>query len=347
MLRFRTYALNTFALVVALSLFAASGALAWAATEDYVTRMVVPSGVTLMAERSLAGMTADEVRETIAAEVIAPLHAPIAVAADDSTFTVDPAGHLFIDIDAAVAAAFEPVRDSTIDQRVKRLLTGTPVSHDIVPAVEVDNEILRQTIASMAARVDSQSVDATITIEFDQVVMGASAEGRAVETSGAVAAIGKALLDGEKHVTLQVDPVPPAVTEADLGQTIVVSLGSRKLTLYEGIDVDRTYRVAIGKPGFSTPRGTWEIVQKRYLPTWGNPGSAWAVDMPKTIPPGPGNPLGTRALNLNVSGIRIHGTSDAGSIGRAASHGCIRMVRRDVEELYDIVDVGTRVLIVR
>lgn len=69
--------------------------------------------------------------------------------------------------------------------------------------------------------------------------------------------------------------------------------------------------------------------------------------MPRFIPPGPNNPLGTRALNLNVSGIRIHGTPNVASIGTAASHGCVRMVRRDIEELYELVDVGTRVLIVR
>jgi L,D-transpeptidase ErfK/SrfK len=68
--------------------------------------------------------------------------------------------------------------------------------------------------------------------------------------------------------------------------------------------------------------------------------------MPETIPPGPGNPLGTRALNLNASGIRIHGTANVNSIGTAASHGCVRMVQRDVEELYDLVDVGTPVFVV-
>jgi lipoprotein-anchoring transpeptidase ErfK/SrfK len=70
------------------------------------------------------------------------------------------------------------------------------------------------------------------------------------------------------------------------------------------------------------------------------------MDMPAFIGPGPGNPLGTRAMNLSASGIRIHGTPDAGSIGGPASHGCIRMLIHDAEELFDAVDVGTPVMIV-
>jgi len=89
-------------------------------------------------------------------------------------------------------------------------------------------------------------------------------------------------------------------------------------------------------------------VQKRYRPTWSNPApNGWGKGMPASIPPGPSNPLGTRALNLNASGIRIHGTNKDGSIGRAASHGCMRMHRWDIEDLYERVEVGTPVLIVR
>jgi L,D-transpeptidase ErfK/SrfK len=68
--------------------------------------------------------------------------------------------------------------------------------------------------------------------------------------------------------------------------------------------------------------------------------------MPRSIPGGPNGPLGTRALYLDAPGIRIHGTPNPGSIGTYASHGCIRMLMSDVEELYEIVDVDTQVLII-
>ncbi len=346
-MRLRTVAVRTTGLLVAAAAFAASGALAWAVADDYATRVLVPAGVTLTGGQDLGGMTAEQVRTAIAEGFVAPLHEPVDVSFEDLTFALDPAEYLSVDVDTAVSEAFEPVRNSAINERVWRTLTEAPVYHDITPALEVDEEGVLAAVKVMASAIDTPPVDAAISIEYDAVTIQESHPGRATEVTAAASAIAEAMLAGEKHVALPVAEVPPAVSEADLGRTIVISLGSRRLDLYEGVEVDRTYRVAIGKPGYSTPRGEWEITLKRYMPTWGNPGSAWAADMPRTIPPGPSNPLGTRALNLNVSGIRIHGTPNVGSIGTAASHGCIRMVRRDIEELYDLVEVGTPVLIVR
>jgi len=102
----------------------------------------------------------------------------------------------------------------------------------------------------------------------------------------------------------------------------------------------KSYPCAVGRPEYPTPKGHWKVVGKRKNPAWYNPGSAWAASMPKVIPPGPSNPLGTRAIELNASAIRIHGTSNPGSVGHAASHGCIRMYRNDIEELFDEVSIG-------
>jgi len=101
-------------------------------------------------------------------------------------------------------------------------------------------------------------------------------------------------------------------------------------------------------PRYPTPLGWWKIVAKQVDPTWRNNGAEWATTMPDSIPGGPFGPLGTRALYLNASGIRIHGIppSEDWSIGNAASHGCMRTHRWDVEDLYPRVPVGTRVIIV-
>jgi lipoprotein-anchoring transpeptidase ErfK/SrfK len=81
------------------------------------------------------------------------------------------------------------------------------------------------------------------------------------------------------------------------------------------------------------------------MPTWVNPDpEGWGASMPAMIPPGPSNPLGLRAINWSASGIRFHGTSDIGSIGTPASHGCVRMYNEDVIELYDMVEVGTPIV---
>jgi L,D-transpeptidase ErfK/SrfK len=112
--------------------------------------------------------------------------------------------------------------------------------------------------------------------------------------------------------------------------------------------VERTYGVATAKGGFVTPQGSWTVINKVMNPTWINPApDTWGKDDPPMIPPGPGNPLGTRALYLNAPGIRIHGTYASSSIGSYASHGCIRMRIPDSEALYPLVPVGTPVLVHR
>jgi L,D-transpeptidase ErfK/SrfK len=69
--------------------------------------------------------------------------------------------------------------------------------------------------------------------------------------------------------------------------------------------------------------------------------------MPPSIGPGPGNPLGTRAMPLNASGVLIHGTPSSWSIGQNVSHGCVRMYMKDVEQLFDMVEAGTPVYVIR
>lgn len=331
--------------LLSLTMLATSGGLALAAAGDYATRNVAPPGVTISGV-DVGGLTRDAIRETVERSVVDPLLHPLTVRAEGVSFTLDPADYIFVDIDGAVTEAYELNRSSTIAARAVRLASRTPVKHAVEPRIEVDTEDLARTVTRFASEVDYDAVDARIAIEEGIVVIDSSAEGLRIDVDSAVEQLAAALLAGEDVFDLPTETVRPTVADEDLGMTIVVRLASRTLELYEGVEIDRTYRIAVGKPGYSTPRGSWEITAKRYRPSWGNPGSAWAADMPATIPPGPSNPLGTRAMNLNVSGIRIHGTSAVNSIGTAASHGCMRMVRRDVEELYDLVDVGTPVLIV-
>jgi len=127
---------------------------------------------------------------------------------------------------------------------------------------------------------------------------------------------------------------------------LVLSLSQKRISLYRDGALVKTYPCAIGRADFPTPKGHWKVVGKRKNPSWHNPHSGWSASMPAVIPPGPGNPLGTRAIELNAPAIRIHGTPNPGSVGHAASHGCIRMYKHDVEELFDIVTIGVPVDIV-
>ncbi len=118
-------------------------------------------------------------------------------------------------------------------------------------------------------------------------------------------------------------------------RVIVVSLQDRKLALIEEGQVTKIYTVAVGKPATPSPVGTFTIQRRVANPTYHHEG--------KTVMPGPGNPVGTRWMGLNVPGYGIHGTNEPKSIGNAASHGCIRMAKADLEELYNLVAVGDTV----
>jgi len=123
------------------------------------------------------------------------------------------------------------------------------------------------------------------------------------------------------------------VTEAH--RKVVVSIPHRKLALVEGGKVKKVYAVAVGVQQSPTPVGKFEVKTRLVKPTYYHPG--------KVIPPGANNPLGTRWIGLSTKGYGIHGTNQEDSIGKAASHGCIRMRRTDLEELFAEIQVGDQV----
>lgn len=122
---------------------------------------------------------------------------------------------------------------------------------------------------------------------------------------------------------------------AEGGRRIVVSIPDRKLALVESGKVIKIYPTAVGAPDSPSPAGTFTIVRRVVDPTWYHAG--------KVVGPGRANPVGTRWIGLSVKGYGIHGTNAPSSIGRNASHGCIRMRNRDVEELYTMVAIGDTV----
>jgi lipoprotein-anchoring transpeptidase ErfK/SrfK len=121
-------------------------------------------------------------------------------------------------------------------------------------------------------------------------------------------------------------------------RVIVVSLEDRKLALVEDGQVKKIYTVAVGKPSTPTPVGSFTIARRAANPTYHHNG--------KTVLPGPQNPVGTRWMGLSIPGYGIHGTNEPNSIGKAASHGCIRMAKADLEEFYELVAVGDTVELV-
>ena len=127
---------------------------------------------------------------------------------------------------------------------------------------------------------------------------------------------------------------------------IVVHRALNRLVLFRGTHYVRAFPVATGQAIYPTPLGNFTIVVKEKNPWWYPPTQdAWAKGL-KPVPPGPGNPLGTRWMGLSTPGVGIHGTSEPWSIGHSESHGCIRMQVPDAEWLYKRVRVGTPVFII-
>jgi L,D-transpeptidase ErfK/SrfK len=113
-----------------------------------------------------------------------------------------------------------------------------------------------------------------------------------------------------------------------------------------------TFPMSIGRVDWSTPLGKTRVASKRTAPSWRPPASvrrehaASGDPLPAVVPPGPNNPLGDYAIRLALPGYLIHGTNKPFGVGMRVSHGCVRLLPEDIEQLYGAVEVGTPVHIV-
>jgi len=130
---------------------------------------------------------------------------------------------------------------------------------------------------------------------------------------------------------------------------IVINLADMRLYFFDdGAAEPVSYPIGIGREGLTTPLGETEVVRRTKDPTWRPTPRMREEDpeLPAVVPPGPDNPLGSRAMYLGWPAYLVHGTNKPWGIGRRVSSGCIRMYPEDVEELYKKVEVGTKVTVV-
>src|SRR5215218_8725592 len=131
--------------------------------------------------------------------------------------------------------------------------------------------------------------------------------------------------------------------------TIVVKTAERKLHLVLGEGQAIRYTVAVGRPGKQW-QGKAPVSGKYVQPAWTPPAEVKAdnPNLPDVIPGGaPNNPMGVAAMTLSKGEYAIHGTNKPESIGKFASYGCIRMLNQDITDLFERVDVGTQVVVLR
>jgi lipoprotein-anchoring transpeptidase ErfK/SrfK len=170
--------------------------------------------------------------------------------------------------------------------------------------------------------------------------------GRELDRKATRAAIVAELAKAEREPVQLVFRVrQPQLRLSAFGPVVVIHRGSNTASVFEHGRLLRVLGVATGQARYPTPLGSFWVADKQYNPWWYPPDSDWARGL-KPVPPGPGNPLGTRWMGLSAWGVGMHGTPDAASIGYSASHGCIRMRIPDAEWLFQRVRIGTPVVIV-
>jgi lipoprotein-anchoring transpeptidase ErfK/SrfK len=128
--------------------------------------------------------------------------------------------------------------------------------------------------------------------------------------------------------------------------TIIVSTSERFLYVVQGNGRALRYGIGVGREGFQW-QGLLKISRKQEWPDWTPPPEMIARQpyLPRFMAGGPGNPMGARALYLGSTVYRIHGTNQPQTIGTAVSSGCFRLVNADIEDLYERIPVGTKVVV--
>jgi lipoprotein-anchoring transpeptidase ErfK/SrfK len=227
-------------------------------------------------------------------------------------------------------------------RRARVARPGASVSLD----VEVSRARVRTYVDRLARKFDLKPVDARLALDGVKPRAIGSHEGRRLQRLASSRAVRYALQRNTRApIRLGFETLKPRVESVELGTAVVILRNSNRLLYFVDAKFVRWFGVATGQSAYPTPLGNFEIVNLQRNPWWYPPPSKWAADS-EPVPPGPGNPLGTRWMGISAPYVGIHGTPDAASIGYSASHGCIRMRIPDAEWLFQHVEIGTPVFII-
>jgi lipoprotein-anchoring transpeptidase ErfK/SrfK len=299
-------------------------ALGAAASRANADPTVIPDGVQI-GSVVVGGMTSDEATTAVTDAYFAP----VVLHVGHRNYPVSPHHfHTALGLSTAVQAALTAAPDTAVP------LTPT-----------LDSDLIEKWVKALARKTDRAAVAGTLLLRRNRPFLTHAHPGRALRKFPTRMLIRSAILAGTR--TVIVAPLKTLAAPAAARQpVIVIHRAANRLYLYNGVRLVRTFPVATGQPIYPTPLGHFEIVVKWVNPWWYPPTQdAWARGL-KPVPPGPGNPLGTRWMGLSAPGVGIHGTSEPWSIGHSESHGCIRMQVPDAEWLFTRVQIGTPVFII-
>lgn len=347
--RSRTVAL-VIAAVLGVAVLAAGGASYAAFRYEQARADRILPGVKV-AGVDVGGLTRAEAYRAVKKVGRQTLQSPITVRVDDTRWVVTPSelGRR-AEVDRALDEAIAVSGSMGTFDRFWHRFREEPVDVAIPLAYTRRGHGIDDLVARISKEVFVAPTNASVGLDegATDVVFRRAKAGVKLNAEVAAARIGEAVDAGDAAVRLRTTVLRPKVTEATMGATIVVRVDRNRLELYDGFELEQTWSVATAKPGWTTPVGDWTIWDKRENPTWYNPAlDTWGASLPAVVPGGPGNPMGTRAIYIDAPGlIRIHGTTDPSSIGRYASHGCIRMQNEQIEDLFERIEVGDHVLVV-
>jgi lipoprotein-anchoring transpeptidase ErfK/SrfK len=301
---------------------------------------------------AIGGLKPAQAEAKLKRALLDPLAQPIRVRYHHRHFTLTPrAASVGIDIHGTVARALARSRQGSMFSRAWRDVRGDEVDASLAADVTYSQPAIDRVVRRVQRKLNRPAKDASVDLEHGSFDPTPSQTGRRVKFNTLRKDITAALLapHASKTVRVHAKTVEPNVSSEQLAAkypaVIMVNRSAFTLTLYKHLKAVKTYGIAVGMVGLETPAGLYHIENKEVNPSWHVPNSAWAGDLAGTVvPPGPGNPIQARWMGI-YAGAGIHGTTDDGSIGSAASHGCIRMHIPDVIELYDQVDVGAPVYI--
>jgi lipoprotein-anchoring transpeptidase ErfK/SrfK len=299
----------------------------------------------------IGGLTADQARARLNAK-FKVLHRPIILTYKGGRLVLTAKqAQLRVDVDALVDQALAKSHQGWFVSRAWRQLTGGRVEAGLRPHVRYSKAAVNQTLVRIENRLERDPVDATLTGSYSGLAIHGGKNGVEVKRALLRWQIRHSLLSrhARRWYKVPLRAVTPEVTIATLRKEypsyITIDRGNFTLRVFQNLKLARSYPIAVGQQGLETPAGLYTVQDMQVNPWWHVPNSAWAGDLAgQVIPPGPSDPLKARWIGI-YNGAGIHGTEDLGSLGSAASHGCVRMSIPDVIDLYDRVGLGTPIYI--
>jgi lipoprotein-anchoring transpeptidase ErfK/SrfK len=319
---------------------------------DRQVRTRIADGVTVNGI-DVGGLTPAQARAKLQRSLLDPLSRPVSVRYKGRRFTLTTEqAHVAVDLDGSVDRAMEASTKGNLFTRTWREVRGTELDARVEAKINYSEDAVRRLVSRVERRLEIEVRDASLDLESGHVEPTQSRDGLDVRAAALRKTIRAELVDmsDTRIARVKTRVVEPKVTTEDLAKKypaiIIINRGAFQLSFYKNLKLHKTYGIAVGQVGLETPAGLYNVQNKAINPAWHVPNSDWAGDLAGQVIPGgvPENPLKARWMGI-YNGAGIHGTSATGSIGTAASHGCIRMLIPDVIELYDQVPVGAPVYI--